>query len=244
MRLPCVNGSAEPFTLEGQVIRTGLGAIAGLPSELRGRLLDERHEGGTYRDLADFRRRVRPGPEALAVLIRAGALDWTGKPRPALFLEVDLDDPQPTGTPELFPDHGGRSWVPREYSQARRWRDELEVLGFVLGPPLFHLFRPAAPPKGGPPLITSQQLPAHRGRLVRVWGLVATGRHVFGRDDRPVQFVTLEDEHGMTEVTLFAGSCPQMPYLTLGPYLATGIVEEQHGVYTVTAQAFELVAGG
>jgi DNA-directed DNA polymerase III PolC len=243
MRLPCVNHSAGPFTLEGQAIRTGLEAIAGLPTELRERVLDERHEGGAYRDLADFRRRVGPGPEALAVLIRAGALDWTGKPRPALFLEADLNDPQQRDMPELFPDHCEQGWVPREYSQARRWRDELEVLGFVLGPPLFRLFRPAAPPEGGPPLITSEQLPAHRGRLVRVWGLTATGRHVFGRDDRPVQFVTLEDEHGLTEVTLFAGSCPQTPYLTLGPYLATGVVEEQHGVYTVTARAFELVPG-
>jgi hypothetical protein len=54
-----------------------------------------------------------------------------------------------------------------------------------------------------------------------------------------MQFVTLEDEWGLVEVTLFPGTCPAAPYLTLGPYLAAGVVEEQYGVLTVTARSFE-----
>jgi len=50
--------------------------------------------------------------------------------------------------------------------------------------------------------------------------------------------VTLEDEHGFTEVTLFGGTCEQVPYLTLGPYLATGVIEERHGAFTLTARRF------
>jgi hypothetical protein len=30
-----------------------------------------------------------------------------------------------------------------------------------------------------------------------------------------------------------------VPYLTMGPYVAAGVVEEQHGVYTLTAKSFE-----
>ncbi|MFO0928079.1 MAG: hypothetical protein U0736_13755 [Gemmataceae bacterium] len=82
----------------------------------------------------------------------------------------------------------------------------------------------------------------HAGRLVRVQGLVATARNTFSADGRPLQFVTLEDEHGLVEVTLFAGTCPQVPYLTLGPYVAVGVVEERHGATTVTARSFELIA--
>jgi hypothetical protein len=67
---------------------------------------------------------------------------------------------------------------------------------------------------------------------------VATARHVLTEDGRPLQFVTLEDEYGLAEVTLFPGTCPQVPYLTLGPYTATGVVEEQYGVFTVTARSF------
>jgi hypothetical protein len=58
---------------------------------------------------------------------------------------------------------------------------------------------------------------------------------------RPLQFVTLEDEHGFAEVALFPETCPQVPYLTLGPYVASGTVEEQHGVFTLTARSFERV---
>jgi hypothetical protein len=64
---------------------------------------------------------------------------------------------------------------------------------------------------------------------------VATARHTFTEGGRPFQLITLEDETGLSEVTLFPGTCPQVPYLTIGPYLATGVVEEQHGVFTLTA---------
>ena len=94
-------------------------------------------------------------------------------------------------------------------------------------------------PGGGPPLVASHRLPEYAGRPVRVAGLVATARHVFTEDGRPLQFVTLEDEHGLAEVTLFPGTCPQVPYLTMGPYVATGVVEERYGAHTLTARGFE-----
>jgi hypothetical protein len=74
---------------------------------------------------------------------------------------------------------------------------------------------------------------------VRVQGLVATARHVLTEDGRPLQFVTLHDDHGLTEVTLFPGGCAQVPYLTLGPYVATGVVEDRFGAATLTARRFE-----
>src|SRR5205823_8008085 len=110
---------------------------------------------------------------------------------------------------------------------------------FVLGPPLFALFRRPEPPgEGKPPLVHSVRLPEYAGRTVRVQGLVATARHVFTEDGRPLQFVTLEDEHGLAEVTLFPGTCPQVPYLTAGPYEAMGEVEEKYGVFALTARRF------
>jgi hypothetical protein len=54
-----------------------------------------------------------------------------------------------------------------------------------------------------------------------------------------MQFVTLQDEHGLMEMTLFPGTCPLHPYLRLGPYLVTGTVEEQYDVVTLTAEKFE-----
>jgi DNA-directed DNA polymerase III PolC len=236
--LPCVNLSEDFFTPENGTIRTGLGAIAGLPTELREALLDDRQRQGPYRDLADLRRRLQPGPEALAVLIRCGACDVFGHPRPALFLQAELQDLVRGEGPELFA-AGGVDWAPEDYPDLRRLQDEWELLGFVVGPPLFSLCRRPGPLPPGPPLVKSRELPRHLGRIVRVEGLVATARYAWTRDERAVQFISLEDEYGLAEVSLFDGECLAVPYLTMGPYAATGVVEEQHGVFTVTARSFE-----
>jgi DNA-directed DNA polymerase III PolC len=247
LRLPCINRSAEAFTIEEEGIRVGLDSIASLGEELRAALLADRQQRGPYRTLADFWRRLNPGPEALGLLIRCGALDCTGQTRPALFLEAELDNKtkgEETSSALPFADTArfcepGRNedWSPPDYDADRRLWDEWELLGFVVGPRLLSLFRPGLPGD----LITSRELPDHAGRLVRVAGLVATARHTPTTNGRTMQFVTLEDEWGLIEVTLFPGTCPPVAYLTLGPYLVTGVVEEQYGVLTVTARRFEKI---
>ena len=188
VRLPCVNRSAEIFTAEQDGIRTGLEAISSLNQDFRAALLAERARRGPYRDLADFRRRMNPGPEALALLIRCGALDFTGKSQPALFLEADLEKTVPSASfesgalkestssarysPVLFADDPSIDWSPAAYPASRRLRDEWELLGFIAGPRLMSLFRSALPAD----LLTSRDLPQYLGRRVRLAGLVATAR--------------------------------------------------------------------
>jgi DNA-directed DNA polymerase III PolC len=243
LRLPCVNCSSEEFTMETGGIRVGLDAIAGLGEELRATLLVDRQQRGPYRNLADFRRRLNPGPETIGLLIRCGALDFTGQSRPALFLEADLQDRTDHGVgangtvPPLFADDPDLGWLPANYDADRRIGDEWELLGFVVGPPLMSLLRSGLPGD----LIPSRELADHSGRLVRVAGVVATARHAPTADGRTMQFVTLEDEWGLIDVTLFPGLCPPTAYLTLGPYCVTGIVEEQYDVLTVTAKSFEKI---
>ena len=53
---------------------------------------------------------------------------------------------------------------------------------------------------------------------------------VLTRERQVMRFVTLEDEGGFVEVTLFPGTCPPGTHLALGPYLASGVVEDQFGV--------------
>jgi DNA polymerase III alpha subunit len=239
MLAPCINRSADTFTDEDGKIRTGLGAIAGLPVELRERLLDERDAGGPFRSLVEFRQRIAPGPEALALLIRAGALDVFGMPRPMLFLQAQQK--QEERGLELFDPLPSPDWQPTDFDLKRRLRDQWQTLGCVLEVPLTSLLRPKKPPegKGQPPVIPCTDLPRYRGRVVRIQGLVATGRTAYNANDQPIQFVTLQDAHGLAEVTLFVGQCVQVPYLRLGPYTATGVVEEQYGVFTLTARTFE-----
>ena len=239
VRLPCVNRSSGVFTVEGGAIRTGRDVIVGVPQEATAALLRERERNGPFQSLTDFCRRVPLGPNALAQLICCGALDWTGRTRPALFFEADLRDALRDPSPDLFDHDLSREWAPADYDAERRLYDEWRLLEFVVGPPLMSLFRRPVPPDKAAPLVRSDELPRHRGRRVRVYGMVATARHTHTEDGRPLQFVTLEDEHGLVEVTLFPGTCPQVAYLTMGPYLAGGVVDDQYGVLTVTARSFE-----
>jgi DNA polymerase III alpha subunit len=237
MLLPCINRSGETFTPEGHSVRTGLGAIATLSEEVRARILAERGRGGPYGGLPDFLRRVAPGPEALAALIRCGALDFTGRNRPALFLEAELQG----GAGEqagLYPDAEDLSWTPNDYDLARRRADEQRFLGFVADVPMMSLFRPLLPPN----TIRSVDLPRHKGRRVRVAGLVATGRFAYTEKGLEVQFITLEDEWGLMEATIFPWTCRMVRRLTTGPYLVDGLVDEQFGVFGLTAKAFTPVA--
>jgi DNA polymerase-3 subunit alpha len=234
LRLPCVNRSRGPFSIDDGAIRTGLDAIASLDETLKAAILAERERNGPYRDLADFRRRVQPGPETLNLLIRCGALDFTGQPRPALFLACDLQDRAGLGE-QLFRDDLADDWKPSDYATVRRFRDEFALLGFITGPPLMALFRSRVTAGA----IMSRDLAENIGRRVRVSGLVATARHTPTSDGRDMQFVTLEDEWGLIECTLFPGTCEPVAYLAMGPYTATGRVEEQFGVVTLTAEKFE-----
>jgi len=248
LRLPCINRSAGPFTVEDGAIRTGLDAIASLDEALRLAIMTERQRHGPYCDLADFRARVSPGPEALALLIRCGALDFTGRTRPALFLDADVVGKAVTGkrntegaeAPSFFPLSAfnlplSAEWQPTDYPPERRLHDEWAILGFTIGAPMMAMFRPRLPAN----LVGSRDLARNLGRRVTVAGLVATSRRTEMADGRSMQFITLEDEHGLIEVTLFPGTCPPIGHLTLGPYLATGSVEEQYGVVTLTARRIE-----
>lgn len=237
LRLPCVNRSRGPFAIEGDAIRVGLQVIASLDEKLCATIVAEREDRGPYHDLADFRRRVKPGPEALDLLIRSGAMDFTNRPRPALYLEADLQDKALGVAGRLFEDDSQLAWTPADYATERRWVEEARLLGFTVGVPMLSLFRELLPTKR----VTSRQLSEYIGQKVQVAGLVATCRHTETVHGEEMQFISLEDEDGLIDLTLFPGLCPPVAYMTMGPYRATGMVEEQLGVITVTAHELQLL---
>jgi DNA polymerase III alpha subunit len=118
----------------------------------------------------------------------------------------------------------------------RQWREEWEHLGFLAGPPLMVLFRPLMPKD----LQDSRYITtSHVGQSFRLAGLVATGRHTETKNGEEMQFITLEDEWGMVDVTLFPRLCPPVPHLGVGPYIVEGDVDLQYDVLTVTARRFQ-----
>jgi DNA polymerase III alpha subunit len=266
--LPCVNRSESEFSIEGSAIgtgenrenreeetdaspfpllppvhlfsagiRTGLSCIRSLDEVSREAILEDRCRRGPYLSLPDFLRRVTVGSETLTLLIQVGAFDFTGQSRSALMLTAAIEERTPRH-PSFFAATNGESssydWTPADYSQVRQWREEWEHLGFLAGPPLMVLFRPLLP-KG---LQDSRQLATRVGRPICLAGLVATGRHTETKNGEEMQFITIEDEWGLVDVTLFPRLCPPIPHLGIGPYIVEGDVDEQYGVLTVTARRF------
>jgi DNA polymerase III subunit alpha len=89
---PDVNASEFMFVaVEPKVIRYGLGAIKGVGEGACEAIAAERKQGGPYKDLADFCRRVDAGKlnrRVLEALILSGALDALAPNRASLMLQL------------------------------------------------------------------------------------------------------------------------------------------------------------
>jgi DNA polymerase III alpha subunit len=107
----------------------------------------------------------------------------------------------------------------------------METLGFVIEVPLMALFRPCLPSG----LADSRALQEPPGTRLTLAGLVAASRITTTTDGKPMQFLTLADEWGLVEVTLFPDICPILASPALGPYLVTGQIEEHLGARTLRA---------
>jgi DNA polymerase III alpha subunit len=237
--LPCVNRSQQAFALEEGGIRTGFAAIRHLDEKARELILADRERHGPFQSMAEFCRRVPIGPEALASLVQVGAMDFTGQSRTALILEVEMASPS-SQTSSLYSEDGFNDWTPPNPSLSRQREKEWEGLGFLVGPPFMQLFRPFLPRN----VEDSRSMHTKFGQKVRMAGLVATGRHAATKDGKEVQFVTLEDEWGLFDVSIFPSNCKPMAHLGMGPYLIEGTIEEFYGVRTLNARRFVAFKAG
>jgi DNA polymerase III alpha subunit len=81
---------------------------------------------------------------------------------------------------------------------------------------------------------------------VRVAGLVAAARKVRTRKGELMQFVTIEDEEGLLEATLFPRAFQAHAGLirSLGPYVFTGKIEEDHRAINLNLAKVERWEGG
>jgi DNA polymerase III subunit alpha len=89
---PDVNASVFMFeAVESKVVRYGLGAIKGVGQGACEAIAAERMQGGPYKDLADFCRRVDPtklNRRVLEALILSGSLDALATTRASLMLQL------------------------------------------------------------------------------------------------------------------------------------------------------------
>jgi DNA polymerase III alpha subunit len=202
----------------------------GLTERIIKRLLAER-ERGSFASLADFHRRVKPLPEEMEAMIRAGGFDEFGQTRTRQFweaqqlrrgeggtqnLEFDFDtDANPVA--DFF---AGNPALLRKPTRRERLEAETELFGYtVSGHPLelyddvaWNTYCPVA------------RLGQHVGETVVTCGLVVEQRTHHQITGEPMKFLTLADWTGMVETELFAQT-----------YKSYGLATVRYPVLEVTA---------
>ncbi len=214
VRLPCVQRSADEFTLDDRAIRIGLNRIPELMDRERAELLEAR----PFASLEDVLLRTRLSKPSLRNLVLCGAFDWTGWTRPRILMYLRTGGRDVAGLPEL--------------SEAGQAGHELQILGLSARR---HLLSYLAP---GPRPFDSRGLRGSGGRRVQIVGIMATLRLALTAREEPMEFLTMEDEHGLFEVVLFPQVYRRYRRLlgTIGPYEVTGKVELRHDVLALTAE--------
>jgi DNA polymerase III subunit alpha len=225
--------SVPPLCAEGErALRIGLMQVRGLRVETIVAIVRARDEGGAFRSLEDFLRRVPVERDEIEALIKCGALDDvgdsardpSGEPangaargisRPEMLwrwnlLQTKTERAQPRlavlpGASEtLFADASGGDAIGEALAG-------MPAAEYTLEQRLRYEREILEVCVSGHPLdflprndeVWSDELDGLRGKRVTLCGWVVTYRHVGTKNYRNMMFVTLEDQRGLYEVVLF-----------------------------------------
>lgn len=234
LELPCVNESRYMNRITGDTIYIGLVHISGLESTLAHRIIQEREENGPYLGQDDFIQRVNPGLEQVILLIRAGALRFTGFTKQQMLWQshMMLGKTQRVTVPILFR-QGVKNFElpPFEYNRIEDAYDEIELLDFPVSMSYFDMlvtrFRGE---------VMAKELPGRVGKQVRMAGALVTIKYVRTIKNEIMQFVTFIDNQGeFFDVVMFPDVLKKNPTRGRGVYLILGTVVDDFGYPSVEA---------
>ncbi len=224
---PDINESNYAFTVVGQNIRFGLGAVKGVGSSAIDSILEARRRVGKFTSLLQFCESVdlrACNKKVIEALIKSGSFDFLGRTRRDLFDSVEatadsaqrIKDEKERGQSSLFgsvaaaaPAAGGarsgRPYTAPEWPEDEKLRNEKETLGFyITGHPLnkfadeLRLFANA----------TTETLHQHIDEVVNIGGMVSQlkkSKIKKGPNEGKLmaKFI-LDDQHGSVDVVVFS----------------------------------------
>lgn len=228
LQLPCVNNSDSKVTIKGKVAHLGLIGVQGLEGRLMELIPAERERNGLYRNLEDFVRRTGITLEQAILLIRIGALRFTGSTKKELLWEIyNYLGNKPPGPPaaELFVTSSKTLVLPdMETSELEDAYNELELLGFPVSLKMFDLLKTSF--RGE---IMAADLNGQIGKTVRMVGQYVCEKTVHTKNKKKMWFGTFIDANGdFFDTTHFASHTPVYPFRGAGCYLILGKVVAEY----------------
>ena len=232
VHLPCVNHSGYVTDLHDEDIWLGFIHLKSLEKKVATGIPVERARGGAYRNMEDLLRRVPMGLEQLLILIRIGALRFSGKTKKVLLWEAHLafsETPVPRQKSVLFAPPVTDYALPRlDDSGLEDAYDQIELLGFTLQNP----FTLIAETSGSE--VFADDLEHLTGRNVRILGhLVTTKRVRTVKGDNMFFGDWLDRKGGMFDTTHFPQSVRNGPFVGGGVYEILGKVTDDFGVPSI-----------
>ncbi len=234
--LPCVNRSEYKTIIYDKEIFVGFIHIQNLEQKLALRIVEERRISGVYADLEDFVTRVHPGIEQMILLIRIGALRFTGNTKSRLLWEAHLffgKRKNEVIQSTLFKVSGKQFTLPQlDYSRVEDAYDEIELIGFPVTIGYFDLLKTNF--RGE---IKAREMLEHTGKTVRMLGQLVTRKYVKTVRGEIMHFGTFIDDEGeFFDTTHFPNSLRQYNFQGYGVYLILGRVEEEFGFPSLVVQ--------
>jgi DNA polymerase III alpha subunit len=220
---PDINESNYAFTVVGQNIRFGLGAVKGVGSSAIDSILDARRRVGRFDSLLQFCESVdlrACNKKVIEALIKSGSFDFLGRTRRDLFESIDATadsaqrtkDEKERGQNSLFgmfaaapSATSAKTAIKPEWPEDEKLKNEKETLGFyITGHPLnkyseeLKLFASA----------TTDTLHQHVDEVVNIGGIVSQIKRTKIKkgpnEGKLMAKFILDDQHGSVDVVVFS----------------------------------------
>jgi len=221
---PDINHSDEHFTVDGDCIRFGLGAVKNVGHGLIRSVVAKRNEGGPFKSLEDFLTRMGEGElnkRAVENFIKCGAMDGFGRHRSELLAVYDsmMDSLSSSrkknleGQMGLFSmleeeDAGASIPIPKlpEMSRAELMSYEKETTGIYLTGHPMDDYRPYLKNTHVVPIgnLMEEDNPYQDDQIVSVAGIVQAVKMKTTRNNSMMAYVTVEDDTASIEMLAFS----------------------------------------
>ncbi|WP_256012182.1 DNA polymerase III subunit alpha [Desertivirga xinjiangensis] len=241
VHLPCVNHSDSAVSIYGTDAYLGFIGIQGLENKFISLIPEERKHKGKYLHLDDFVSRTGIGLEQCIILIRVGALRFTGRSKKELLWDVHT----------LFASFGNKAHRRNEaelfHTEAKSYTlpeltctkledayHELELLGFPVSMTMFALLKTSF--RGE---LMAKELDTVIGKTVKMVGQYVCEKTVHTKNNKKMWFGTFLDNEGeFFDTVHFPGTTPGYPFRGAGCYLIEGKVVADFGFASLEVRKF------